>query len=77
MDSGVQADWEITTYYDPMISKICAHAPDRAAATSRMLEALDGYTITGLTTNLEMHKDVLRDEAFVAADFHTKWLEKR
>ena len=60
-----------------MISKIAVHGANREVATARMIEALSRYTIDGLTTNVSMHIDVLQDEQFVAADFHTKWLEKR
>ncbi len=75
IDSGVKANWKVTPFYDPMVSKVTTHGKDRAEATSRMLGALDDYTIEGLTTNLEMHKLVLNSTEFTEADFHTSWLE--
>ena len=77
VDSGVTADYEVTSYYDPMVAKVVAHGADRAQATDRMHAALSNYTIGGLTQNLSMHLEVLRDPVFESGDYHTGWLESR
>ncbi|MFP4598591.1 MAG: acetyl/propionyl/methylcrotonyl-CoA carboxylase subunit alpha [Persicimonas sp.] len=77
VDSGVNADFEVTPYYDPMVAKVIAHGEDRTQAIKRMRHALENYVIEELTTNIDMHLEVLRDEEFLAGDVHTGWLESR
>ena len=76
VDSGVGADTEITSFYDPMVAKIAAHGRDREQATSRLIEALGRFRIEGLTTNRAMHIEVLKSETFKQADYDTGWLEQ-
>ncbi len=77
VDSGVHADYEVTPYYDPMVAKVITHGSDRTQAVERMRHALENYVIAELTTNIDMHLDVLRDEEFLAGGVHTGWLENR
>ncbi|MCD6016862.1 MAG: acetyl/propionyl-CoA carboxylase subuit alpha [Solirubrobacterales bacterium] len=39
IDSGVVEGSEVSLFYDPMIAKVCAHGPDRAAAVERLSAA--------------------------------------
>ena len=48
-DSGVVEGSEISIHYDPMISKVIAHAPTREAAIDKLCEALDEYMIQGVS----------------------------
>jgi len=77
VDSGARENFEITRYYDPLVAKLMAHGPDRPTAIERMKQALENYTIEGLTTNIPMHLDVLSDDTFIDGDAHTAWLENR
>jgi propionyl-CoA carboxylase alpha chain len=51
-DTGVYEGGEISIWYDPMIAKLCAHAPTRAEAISAMSNALDSFVITGIQHNI-------------------------
>jgi acetyl/propionyl-CoA carboxylase alpha subunit len=75
-DSGVTAGSVISVYYDPMISKLCAHGHDRSAAIDRMRRALDEYHVGGIRTNLAFHRRVMRHPAFIAGDYDTGFIEK-
>ncbi len=75
-DSGVTEGSVISVYYDPMISKLCVHAADRAAAIDRMRRALDEYSIGGIKTNLAFHRKVMRHPAFLAGDYDTGFIER-
>jgi acetyl-CoA carboxylase biotin carboxylase subunit len=77
VDSGVTANFEVTPYYDPMVAKVITHGKDRSEAIGRMKEALRNFVIEDLTTNIDMHLEVLRDIDFIAGDVHTGWLESR
>ncbi|MDZ7806951.1 MAG: acetyl-CoA carboxylase biotin carboxylase subunit [Gracilimonas sp.] len=52
VDAGVEEGQKITINYDPMISKLSVHGPDREAARKRMLRALDEYEIAGCKTTI-------------------------
>ncbi len=51
-DTGVFEGGEIPIYYDPMIAKLCTHAPTRSTAISAMSEALDRFYIEGIQHNI-------------------------
>ncbi len=51
-DTGVTEGSEVSTYYDPMIAKLCTHGPTRIAAIDGMARALDSFTIDGIAHNI-------------------------
>jgi len=48
VDTGVRQGDEITTFYDPMISKLVVHADTREHAIEKMRMCLDDYHVIGL-----------------------------
>jgi propionyl-CoA carboxylase alpha chain len=52
LDSGVYEGAEVSLYYDPMIAKLVASAPDRGLAIDRLCVALDGFYIAGVRHNI-------------------------
>jgi acetyl-CoA carboxylase biotin carboxylase subunit len=77
VDSGARENFEITRYYDPLVAKLVTHADTRSAAIDKMVDAINNYEIGGLTTNKEMHLDVLQSDEFQDGTVHTSWLEER
>ncbi|WP_051388699.1 acetyl/propionyl/methylcrotonyl-CoA carboxylase subunit alpha [Arthrobacter sp. 35W] len=61
VDSALVDGLEIGSDYDPMLAKIIAWAPDRAAAIDRLDRALAGTTVLGLGTNIEYLRLLLAD----------------
>ncbi|MEM7497743.1 MAG: biotin carboxylase N-terminal domain-containing protein [Pseudomonadota bacterium] len=53
VDAGVRAGDEVTPHYDPMIAKIIAAGPTRAAAFARLGEALAETHVAGVVTNAD------------------------
>ncbi len=72
VDTHVKAGYTIPSHYDSLIAKVIVHAPDRKAATKRMLQALSQLHCEGITTNVSMHQAVLGSEAFVSGDYDTR-----
>ena len=77
-DTGVYEGGEISMFYDPMIAKLCTHAPTRDAAIDTMAEALDEFRIQGINHNIAfltaiMHHGRFRDgrltTGFIAEEF--------
>ncbi|MBW2527719.1 MAG: acetyl-CoA carboxylase biotin carboxylase subunit [Deltaproteobacteria bacterium] len=75
-DSGVYSGAEISSYYDPLISKLTVWGLDRPAALARMRRALAEYAVTGIRTNLAFHERLLGLPAFVEGKYHTGTLEQ-
>jgi len=75
-DSGVEAGFEVPVFYDSMISKVVAWAPDRAVAIARMQGALKEYELGGITTAIPALLWVLGQEAFVAGRVDTTYLDR-
>ena len=65
IDAAVSDGSEVSTYYDPMIAKVTAWGPDRAAALARMRAALQDTVLLGIPTNIPLHLRVLTEPDFV------------
>jgi propionyl-CoA carboxylase alpha chain len=76
LDSGVADGVEVSTFYDPMLAKVIAFGPTRAAAARRLVAALAGATVHGLTTNRDLLVNVLRHKDFLAGDTDTGFLDR-
>ena len=74
-DSGVAAVFRVPVFYDSMISKLVAWAPDRAGAIARMRRALREYEVGGITTAIPALLWVLGQERFQNGQFDTAFLD--
>jgi len=75
VDSGVREGDEVTVHYDPMIAKVIAWAPDRAAALERLRSALERTEVEGVRTNARFLWEILGAEPVRAGDVSTRLLE--
>jgi propionyl-CoA carboxylase alpha chain len=76
VDSGVDSGCTIGVHYDPMLAKVIAWAPSRAAAARALAGALARSRIHGLQTNRALLVRVLRHPAFLAGDTDTAFLDR-
>lgn len=74
-DSGVFEGLEISTFYDPMISKLCVWGQTREEAIRRMARALDEYQVLGIKTNLPFHRRVMQEPDFRSGAYDTGYIE--
>ncbi|HNW01560.1 MAG TPA: acetyl/propionyl/methylcrotonyl-CoA carboxylase subunit alpha [Burkholderiaceae bacterium] len=74
VDTGVQDGGEIPMYYDSMIAKLIVHGTDRNDAIARMREALNGFVIRGISSNIPFQAALLAHPRFVAGDFNTGFI---
>ncbi|WP_163233186.1 urea carboxylase [Caulobacter rhizosphaerae] len=78
---GVRADgWvvdgtEVSAFYDPMLAKLIVTAPDRVAAVAALQQALDDTRLSGIETNLDWLRAVVRSAPFVSGEVSTRALE--
>lgn len=76
VDSGIYFGVEVTPYYDSMLSKLIAWADSRAEALLRMRRALEEFRITGVTTTLPLHIQLMNSTRVQAGQFNTTFLER-
>lgn len=74
VDTGVQDGGEIPMYYDSMIAKLIVHGKDRHEAIAKMREALNGFVIRGISSNIPFQAALLAHPKFVAGDFNTGFI---
>jgi len=74
VDTGVYEGGEIPMYYDSMIAKLIVHGLDREDAIAKMREALNGFVIRGVASNIPFQAALLAHPRFVAGDFNTGFI---
>lgn len=77
VDTGVFTGYEITPFYDSMISKLICYGETRGEAILRMRRALEEYRIMGLKTNIPFHQHMMDSHRFMSAQFDTHFVEER
>jgi acetyl-CoA/propionyl-CoA carboxylase biotin carboxyl carrier protein len=74
-DAHRQGD-DLVTDYDSMVAKLITHGEDRSECIARGERALADYTIEGFPTIIPFHRLMLTDEAFLAGEHTTTFLEE-
>ncbi len=74
VETWVERGSEVTAYYDPMLAKLIATGPDRAAALTKLRSALAASSIHGIETNLSYLRAILDGGAFAAGTVTTRYL---
>jgi propionyl-CoA carboxylase alpha chain len=74
VDTGVYEGGEIPMYYDSMIAKLIVHGINRLDAIAKMREALNGFVIRGIASNIPFQSALLAHPKFVSGDFNTGFI---
>ncbi|MEO5737854.1 MAG: acetyl-CoA carboxylase biotin carboxylase subunit [Variovorax sp.] len=81
VDSHASAGYRVPPYYDSMIAKLIVQGSTRTDALDRMRVALAEMRVDGISTNLQLHREILADEGFAngGVDIHhlERWLQQR
>ena len=76
IDGGVRAGDVVTPHYDPLLAKIVAHGPDRAAALGRLAAALSALVVVGPRTNAGFLARLAHHPAIAAGRVDTGFVER-
>ncbi len=76
VDAGIEPGTLIGERFDPLLAKIVAHGPDRAAALTTLRAALDETVVLGLTTNLRFLRWLVRQPRVVDGEVRIDTLER-
>ena len=77
VDSSLFAGLEVGPHYDSLLAKLVVWGRDRRQAASRLRRALAEYEVAGVKTTIPFHRQLLADEAFLAGDIDTHFVERR
>ncbi len=75
-DQGVYAGYTVPVFYDPMVSKLIAHANTREEAIGRMRRALMEYRVEGIETTIPFFTFIMNHPDFAAARFDTGFIDR-
>ncbi len=76
IDSYAYPGYEVPIYYDPMIAKVITWGETRQEAIARMERALSEFVLTGIKTNIVLHKTILKHPKFLDGSYTTQFIEK-
>jgi acetyl-CoA carboxylase, biotin carboxylase subunit len=76
VDTHIAAGSRVPPYYDSLMAKIIAHAPDRAGAVTRLRQAIAVTQLAGVHSNLGFQAQVLADREFQAGGFDTGFVAR-
>jgi urea carboxylase len=74
VDGWVAAGSQVSAFYDPMLAKLIVTALDRDTAIAALQVALDETRLSGIETNLDWLRTVIRAEAFTSGKVSTRAL---
>jgi len=75
VDTWVETGTDVSAHYDPMIAKLIVHGQDRDAAIDAMAQALDATRLSGIATNLDYLRKIVRSDDFRAGRVSTRKLD--
>jgi propionyl-CoA carboxylase alpha chain len=73
-ETGVREGDEISTFYDPMIAKLCVWGPDRTSAAEGMARALEDLHVEGLSHNAAFLAAVMDQPRFLSGQLSTNYI---
>jgi acetyl-CoA/propionyl-CoA/long-chain acyl-CoA carboxylase, biotin carboxylase, biotin carboxyl carrier protein len=76
VDAGYERGDTVSRFYDDLLGKLIAWAPDRDQAIARMRAALDDLSVEGVATTAPALLRVLGHDDFRAGRHWTTWLEE-
>ena len=77
MDSHLYTGYTVPPYYDSMVGKLITWGNTRESAIARMNGALSEIVIEGINTNINLQRDILSDDNFIAGGTNIHYLEKK
>ncbi len=77
VDTHLYNGYTVPPHYDSMIGKLLAIGHNRQGAITRMLGALHEIVIDGITTNVPLLQDLMRDRVYVDAKHNIRYLETK
>ena len=75
-DDFIYTGYTVPPYYDSMVSKVIVTADNREKCLARGMRALTEMVVSGIQTNIDLHKEILSHPDFISSRFSTNFLTK-
>ncbi len=75
-DSSLHDNSQVSSEFDPMISKVIASGKDRNETIKKLLAFLPDYQVTGIKTNLGFLQLLLNHKDFINNSVHTRYIDE-
>ncbi len=76
VDSCAYPGYEVPIHYDPMITKLISWGRTREQCIDRLKRALEEFMLTGIKSNVILHKNILRHPIFLDGSYTTQFIEQ-
>ena len=76
VDGYCYMGYKVPVYYDPMIAKLICYGTDREDCINKAQRALEEFSLTGIKTNVLLHKNILRHQKFVNGSYTNNFIEE-
>jgi acetyl-CoA carboxylase biotin carboxylase subunit len=76
VDTHAYSQYVIPAFYDSLLAKLVAFAPDRDQAIARMVRALDEFIVEGVPTTIAFHLKAIDSDLFRSGDFDTHFVSQ-
>ncbi|MBX3020433.1 MAG: acetyl-CoA carboxylase biotin carboxylase subunit [Bdellovibrionales bacterium] len=77
LDNCAYPGYEVPIYYDPMIAKLIVWGADRKECIQRLQRALAEYMLTGIKSNIVLHKNLLMHPVFLDGSYTTQFIDQQ
>ncbi len=74
-DTFIYPNYNVTNHYDSLLGKLIVWGKSRQEAIERSKLALNELILTGITTNISLHKAIIETKEFRERTFSTSFLE--
>ncbi len=76
VDSALYSTCTVPIEYDPLIANVAVHGRNRSQTINRARALMDFILIDGIDTTATLHRELLRDHAFLEGKLHTEFVPK-
>lgn len=73
---GVESNMVVTPFYDPMIAKLVVSGPNRKEALNTLQQALQGYEVEGIKTNIPLLRKIANSNSFYEGNTRTSFIKE-
>ena len=77
VDSHLYSGYSVPPYYDSLVAKLISYGSTREQALTRMQIALDELLIDGISSNIALHRQLVRDSRFQKGGVNIHYLEQK
>lgn len=76
VDSHCFPGYTVPPFYDSLLAKLIVHGSDRHQAIDRMRNALAGFHVSGIDTNIPFLRHLIADTRYHDGAVNTQWIEQ-